>query len=92
MSEMYHSHHAVIRTKQTGKRIVRIVDRYYPGPPGPEYSAILDLDPADAFALGQELIREAQRVLEIDREEDEAGIIRKRIVEIASAAKAEACA
>lgn len=59
-----HSYHAKSRLDDVGTAFVTVVDRYYPGPPGPEYSTVLYLAPHEAHDLGKQLMeaaREASR-------------------------------
>lgn len=84
---MYHSLVAMIRRDRDGKAFVRVLDREYSGPPGPEYTTVVNaLDPYEARALADELQRAA-------READDKNA-RRQIIEdakqTAAAAKAEA--
>lgn len=86
----YHSYEASARKSPTWGWVVRIKDRYYPGPPGPEYSTVLTLEPHEAFYLGKELLEaaeEAKKALAKDRQDEE---IRVQTAQIAEAAKWEA--
>lgn len=44
----YHSYLVEVRSDRLGK-FVRVLDRYYPGPPGPTKTKVLDLDPSGDF-------------------------------------------
>lgn len=85
----YHSYYGVMRKDKRGN-FVRIIDRYYPGMPGPEYSGILDLDPGDALELGRTLIEVATRAHNENTGADLKKKIMEQVVSTASNAKQEA--
>lgn len=85
----WHSFSAAVRGKDAEK-FVRIVDRYWPGGPSPEYGTLLDLEPHEAHALGKELIDAAKRADAQNKADKIAAEIRTNTTALAAAARAEA--
>jgi hypothetical protein len=88
----FNEHHSFSATVREGKGgyFIRIIDRYWPGGPSPEYGTLLNLEPWEAMSLGKELIEAAK---EAKRRTDDADVklkIRKQTETIAAAAKEEA--
>jgi hypothetical protein len=60
---MYHSLVPTLRKDRHGDAFVRVLDRYYPGPPGPEYSTVIDgMEAWEARALAHALLETANIV------------------------------
>lgn len=88
--EMYHSLVAVLRKDRDGKAFVRVLDRDYPGPPGPEYTTVVNaLDPYEARALAHELIIQADRADKENSWTETKNVIASNTAKIAALAKAE---
>jgi hypothetical protein len=85
-----HTYSADVRVDKRGQHFVRIIDRYWPGGPNPEYSGVLDLDPHEAIALGRELEAAALRAQQKQKAAQVNSQIRANTDKIAADAKADA--
>lgn len=86
----YHSFYASVYEKISGKCYVKIVDRYYPGPPGPEYSTMVVLSPGEAIELSKDLYTRAQEAISRQEKIKINKEIYKNTAQLAKEAKKEA--